>query len=154
MSADAESVVTFTIDGATCGVPLQYVERALPMPAVAMLPEAPSVILGVINLHGAVVPVLDLRRRLGLPHRPYGASAHLLVVRTARRRLAIAADQVVGVARLPHDSVAAVDSATSRAGAVTGAAALPGGLVLLHDVEAFVAAADEEQLGRALQEQP
>ena len=153
VSADGESVVTFTIDGATCGVPLQCVERALPMPAVAMLPEAPAVILGVINLHGDVVPVLDLRRRLGLPDRPYGASAHLLIVRTARRRLAIAADEVVGVARLAHGSVAAVDRATSRAGAVSGAAALPAGLVLLGDIEAFVAAADEEQLGRALEAQ-
>src|SRR5262245_21471826 len=48
-------------------LPLLTVERVLPMVAVSPLPQAPSLTLGVINLHGLVVPVLDLRRRFGLP---------------------------------------------------------------------------------------
>ena len=51
-----------------------------------ILPWAAPIALGVINLHGTVVPVLDLRRRFGLPPREYGVGAHVLVARTRRRR--------------------------------------------------------------------
>src|SRR3989304_5552038 len=58
-------LVLFALDGQRYGLPLARVERALPMVAVAPLPKAPAIALGVINLHGQVIPVLDVGRRLG-----------------------------------------------------------------------------------------
>jgi purine-binding chemotaxis protein CheW len=47
---------------------------------------------GVINLHGQVIPVLDIQRRFGLPSCDCGLTAHLLVARTIRRTLALPVD--------------------------------------------------------------
>ncbi len=71
-------VVAFLIEGQQYGLSLPAVERVLPMVAVAPLPQAPAVALGVINIHGQVVPALDIRRRFGLPPREFGIRAHLL----------------------------------------------------------------------------
>lgn len=80
-------IVAFSIEGQRYGLPLASVNRVLPMVAVSPLPQAPAVTLGVINLHGDVIPVLDIRRRFGLPPRDFGVSAHLLVAQTRRRIL-------------------------------------------------------------------
>ncbi len=71
-------LVSFVIVEQQYALPLSVVERVLPMVAVSPLPHAPSIALGVINLHGQIIPVLDIRRRLGFPTRDYGLTAHLL----------------------------------------------------------------------------
>jgi chemotaxis signal transduction protein len=48
-------------------IPLSAAERVFPMPAVSPLPKSPAITLGVINLHGSVIPVLDFRSRFGFP---------------------------------------------------------------------------------------
>ena len=144
------AVVVFTVGGASCAVPLEATERALHMVAVSPLPGAPPILAGVINLHGSVVPVVDLRRRLGAAAPAYGPGAHLLLVTSARRRLALSADQVLGVRTIPEDSVVPSRLVAPGLGAVAGIAALPDGLLFIHDLEAVLSSEDEESLDRAL----
>ncbi len=62
-------------------------------PVIGMPPE----VLGVINLHGEIVPVLDLRRRLGMEVRPAHPSSPLLILYSQGHLLALLVDQVQGV---------------------------------------------------------
>ena len=144
-------VVVFVLEGARYAVPLQATERALRMVAISPLPGAPQMLAGVINLHGRVVPVVDLRRRLGLPPREYGSAAHLLVVKSPRRTLALPADEVLGLRAFPKGAVAPSERVTPGLGAVAGIAALPDGLVFIHDLEAFLTADEERGLDQALE---
>jgi len=68
----ALQLVVFDLEGQRYALPLGAVDRVLPMVAVSPLPKAPAIALGVINLHGQALPVLDIRRRFGLPTREYG----------------------------------------------------------------------------------
>jgi len=120
------------------------------MVAVSPLPGAPPILAGVINLHGSVVPVVDLRRRLGSAPRPYGLGAHLLLVTSLRRRLALSADQVLGVQTIREDSVVPSRLLAPALGGVAGIAALPDGLLFIHDLEAVLSGEDEERLDSAL----
>lgn len=142
--------VIFTLDGIRHGLPLAAAERVLPMVAVTPLPGAPDVILGVISLHGEPLPVVDIRRRLGLAPREYGVGSHLFIATTSRRRLSIPVDQVLGVEQIDAASVAKADAVAPGLGPVAGVASLPGGLVLIHDLEAFLSLDDERTLGEAL----
>ncbi len=90
-------LVAFVIDGHRYAVALGAVERVLPMVAVSPLPEAPAIALGVINVHGTIVPVVDVRRRFGLPARDFGVTTRLLLAHAGRRTLAVPADEVLGV---------------------------------------------------------
>lgn len=148
----ALELVAFLIDGTRYAVSLSAAERALPMVAVAPVPGAPPVVLGAINLEGRVVPVVDLRRRLGLPPREYGLRSHLLIVRTPRRTLAVAADEALGVVRIEADSVSPADAVIPGLGQVKGIAALPDGLLFLYDIETFLTPDEEREVGQALGE--
>jgi purine-binding chemotaxis protein CheW len=64
---DDEQVVVFRLDKEEFGVPIDSVQEIVRVPeALTHVPKAPPFVEGVINLRGAVLPVIDLRRRLGL----------------------------------------------------------------------------------------
>ncbi|MDE2058112.1 MAG: purine-binding chemotaxis protein CheW [candidate division NC10 bacterium] len=145
-------LVVFDIEGQRYAVPLNNVERVLPMVEVSPLPQAPAVVLGVMNLHGQVIPVIDLRRRLGLPLRDYGLTARLLMVRTSRRILALTADEVLGVRDVAQETITRPDALLPGIGHVAGIVSLADGLLFIHDVEACLSLNEEQRLTTALEE--
>lgn len=145
-------LVVFDIEGQRYALLLNNVERVLPMVAVSPLPQAPAVVLGVMTLHGQVIPVLDLRRRFGLPLRDYGLTARLLVVRTGRRILALAVDEVVGVREVAREIITRPDALLHGIGHVAGIVTLADGLLFIHDVEACLSLDEEQRLTTALEE--
>jgi purine-binding chemotaxis protein CheW len=146
-------VVAFALDGDRYGLPLDAVERVLPMVAVSPLPGAPEAVLGAINVHGVVVPVLDIRRRLGLPAGDLGPSARLLVARAGLRTVALPADDIAGVVDVREDSIVPPESVLSGIEHVAGVAVLVDGLLLIHDPETFFSLDEERQLAEALGEE-
>ena len=145
-------LVVFVLDGQGYALRLSGVERVLPMVAVSPLPRAPAVALGVINFHGQVVPVLDIRRRFGLSSRDYGLAAHLLVARSARRTLVLPVDEVLGVREVPVKGVTSADAVLPGIGHVAGIVALEDGLLFIHDLDTFLSLDEEGQLTEALEE--
>ena len=145
-------LVVFSIGGQRYALPLHAVERVLPMVAVSPLPQAPRVALGVINLHGRVVPVLDLQRRFGLPPRDYGLTAHLLVARTTPRILALPVDEVLEVQDVAPSAISPPDAILPGIGHVAGIVTLPDGLLFIHDLEACLSLDEERRLTEALKE--
>jgi len=64
---------------------------------MSSLPRASQVLEGVINLRGTVIPVMDMRKRFGMPDIPEGKAGKLLIVSLARQILALAVDNVLEV---------------------------------------------------------
>ena len=145
-------LVVFRLEEQRYGLPLAAVERVLPMVAVDALPKAPAVALGVINVGGRVIPVVDLRHRLGRPRREYGLTGHLLVTRTHRRTLILPVDAVLGVMAVTADAVTSPDHLLPRIGHMAGIVALPDGLLFIQDLDAVLSLDEEQQLSAALEE--
>lgn len=97
--------VTFRLNNQAYALPLDIVERALRMVAMARLPEGPSWVAGGINLHGKVIPVIDLRRRFGQPPREATLHDRLLVVRPLGQTVALIVDEVSQVLEVARDQV-------------------------------------------------
>lgn len=144
-------LIMFVVAGERWAVPVAAVERVFPMVAVAPLPGCPDVVLGAINVHGEIVPVFDPHCLLGAPAVVGRAEAQLLLVRTPRRLLALAVDEVVGVAEVPAVAVAPAEAVHHAVERLAGVAPLPDGLLLVHDVDAFLSGAEERQLEVALE---
>jgi len=145
------SLVVFGLTGQRYALPLHAVERVFPMAEVAPLPKAPAIALGVINLHGTIIPVLDIHRRFGFPPRDYGPAAHLLVARTSRRTLALPVDEVFGVREFAAEAAVPADAVLPRIGHVAGIVALADGLLFIHDLETFLSLEEEHRLSEALE---
>ena len=78
-SAEAQ-FVTLGIEREVFGVPVESVLEILDMQPVFRVPEAPAYMLGLIDLRGRSVPVLDLRTKLGLPSVPPTETTRILVI--------------------------------------------------------------------------
>ena len=143
--------IVFTTGDLRCAVALVQVVRVVRMVALTALPEAPPVILGVFDYHGEILPVASTRRRFQKPERPPQLSDQLLIVQTRYRRLALAVDAVAGVVSV--DPAQIIPSAAVVPGLefVRGITRLPGeGLVLLHDIDAFLSLDEDAQTTAAL----
>jgi purine-binding chemotaxis protein CheW len=75
--------LTFLLAGQEYGVDILRVQEIKGWDKVTAIPHTPDYVLGVINLRGSVVPVLDLRRRFGMADVAFGPTTVIIVVRAA-----------------------------------------------------------------------
>jgi purine-binding chemotaxis protein CheW len=147
---ETRRLVTFAAGGLRFGIPLEASDRALRMVAISPLPGAPSFLIGTVNVHGELVPVADVCRRLSLPAPAYGPETHLLLARTSRRRVALAAQEVQGVIDVSPADILSGASLAPFTRPVSGALGRPEGILFISDLETFLSADEESQLDRAL----
>jgi purine-binding chemotaxis protein CheW len=149
-SADAAvQVLVVHVATVRCGFVLDDVSEVLPAVETAALPGAPEVIGGVIDLRGALVPVLDLRRRLGLPGRPPHVDDHVVVCNVGARIVAIWVDRAADVLTIARRDLAPLDG-VAQAGYMPGVTRRDDGLMLVYDVRSFLAADEALRLDTAL----
>ncbi len=104
-----------------------------------LVPGAPAAVVGVMNLRGGVLPVVEARSLLGLPPRVGGSGrGHALVLADGDRRAAVRIDRVLGLAPLEEVRPPAEADATGLA--VGEISVQPGGRATLLDARAMLAA--------------
>jgi purine-binding chemotaxis protein CheW len=142
-------LVVFGLDGMRHALPLAAVERVVHAVAVTPLPGAPAPGVGAVDVAGTIVPVYCLRRRFGLGERPLDPADQFVLARTARRRVAVVVDQVQGVLDCDRAPVPAEGLLPGLAppGALVQ---LDDGLLLIHDLEAFLSEPQERALAATL----
>src|SRR5690606_13941229 len=124
---------------------IAHVLRVLPMLHVEPLPGAPEIVEGMINVAGRVVPVMRLRRRLALPEREARLSDVLVLAHAGELLVALPADGAVGLLEPAHEPLPA-DDIVPGVRHVAGVVKLDDGLVLIHDLEAFLSLPERERL--------
>jgi purine-binding chemotaxis protein CheW len=144
-------LLLFLLDDSRFAIRADAVAEIIRAVAITPLPNAPAVIEGIIDLRGRMIPVFDLRRRFGLPPRELRASDHFIVVRAATRLAALHVDQVLDLTDAADDAIEPMTAAVSSAKHVDGVAHLGDGMALIHDVDAFLSAAEADALDAALE---
>ncbi len=148
---DAYELVTIRLDDNRYALPLASVERVVRAVEVTPLPKAPAIVLGVVDVQGQVVPVINIRRRFGLPERAPGLTDQFVIAHTARRSLALVADAVTDVITCRVPDLAGADGILPGVEYVEGVAKLEDGLTLIHDLDKFLSLEEETSLDRALE---
>lgn len=143
-------LVVLKLDGLRYALPLAAVDRVVRAVAVTLLPGAPDGVIGAINVRGEVLPVFDLRRRFGLAGRRPGWRDRLVLARTARRAVAICADEVDSVAAYPAARVIGAAAVVPGLAWVKGVVTLDDGLIVIHDLESFLSLDEDCALDGAL----
>ena len=143
--------VLMTVDGQSYALPLTAVDRVLRMVEVTPLPGAPDVVEGVIDIQGEVVPVVSIRRRLGLAHRRVEISDSLVVAHARNRRLAVIAESVLGVVERSSDDVVNTSGIARGNQYIEGLLKTGDGLVLIQDLDKFFSFEEESSLEQAME---
>jgi purine-binding chemotaxis protein CheW len=151
MTLETELVV-FVLNEQRFALALAVVERVLRVAEITPLPHAPEVVLGVINVGGRVLPVIDVRRRLRLPAREHQLGDQLLIVRLRERTVMLLVDAVLGLETVPADRIVTETNILPSLPYVAGVARLPDGLIVIHDLDRFLTLDEERELEAALAE--
>lgn len=149
---DRMNMVVFLVERQRYGLPLGMVERIIRAVEVTSLPTSPEMVLGAIDVEGRVLPVLNLRRRLGLPERTIHPAQQFVLAKTARRAVALVIDEVLDVVEAPATGIVEPHQVAPGLEHLCGVAQLADGLVLIYDLERFLSLEEERALDRALEE--
>jgi purine-binding chemotaxis protein CheW len=142
-------LLVFSVEAQRYALRISCVLRVLPMLHIEPLPSAPDVVAGMINVAGQVVPVMSLRRRLGLSERQARLSDVLVLAKAGEITAALPADTVVGVLDPAHVPMPAADIVPGVAH-IAGVVKLEDGLVLIHDLDLFLSLPERDRLLGAL----
>jgi purine-binding chemotaxis protein CheW len=107
-AAEADALAqlcTFRIAGEDYAIDIMRVREIIHPGPITPVPRAPAFVEGVIRLRGDVIPVIDVRKRFGLPGTPATRKSRFLVVNVAGRRIALVVDEVREVLRLPRSEI-------------------------------------------------
>ncbi|MDQ3812503.1 MAG: chemotaxis protein CheW [Armatimonadota bacterium] len=146
-----DRLVIFTVEGRQSALPLSAVERVVRVVEVTPLPEAPDIVLGVINVQGQVIPVISLRRLLRLPERELELSDQLIIARTSRRPVALVADAVRGVMECAGQEVVAPEAILPGLEYVEGVVKSEDELIFIYNLDAFLSFEVEKTIEAALE---
>ncbi len=155
-------LVLFTLDGWSFALELAMVHRVVRAFEVTPLPNAPPVILGIVDVQGEISAVVNLRHRFHLPERELTPSDQFILVNMAlptsspasspalKRRLALVVDAVTGVIDVEQESIAVGDEIVVDLEYVQGIAKLEGDLVLIHNLARCLSLDEAKVLSDAL----
>ncbi len=99
-------LLAFELNGDRYAVPIERVREIVRMRLITPVPRVPEAILGVISLRGAIIQVLDLRRRLGLPPAETSRRTRIVVIHGEDRQVTgLLVDAVSEVLRVTNDEI-------------------------------------------------
>jgi purine-binding chemotaxis protein CheW len=147
---DQSQILIFSLDEPRYALYLSAVERVVRAVETTPLPKAPEFILGVINVQGQVIPVVDIRPCFGMPRREVDQNDQFILAHTSRRLVALVADSVVGIHNLAERELVSARQVLPGATYIRGLVKVAGDLVLLCDLDQFLSFDDEKALQVAL----
>jgi purine-binding chemotaxis protein CheW len=150
-NGDERQLVVFQLGAELYGVEISRVHEIIRLQSVTKVPRSPAFVEGVINLRGKVIPVVDLRRRFGLPTAEHTRASRIVVVELGDQVVGIVVDGVSEVLRVntatvepPSPVVAGIDSEYLH-----GIAKLTDRLVILLDLDRILARDERRALETA-----
>jgi purine-binding chemotaxis protein CheW len=136
-----EHLATFFLDREEYGVDVRQVQEIRRTTEITSVPRAPEFIRGVINLRGRILPVLDLKRKLGLGEVEAGRATRIVVVRVKDRLLGLLVDGASQVLKVEVSRIEPPPEEVVEKGGdyIRGVAKLDDRLIILVDLERLLA---------------
>lgn len=148
---DEFQLVVFELGEERYGLDIATVYEIIRHQPVTAVPQAPPFVEGVINLRGRIIPVVDLRRRFGMPSGQVTRATRIVVCEAAGTRVGLVVDGVSEVLMAPIDAVEQTPevASTDEADYLRGIAKLGERLVILLDLGGLLGTADAAAIGEA-----
>lgn len=151
-SKEVLQLVTFRLGNEEFSLDILRVQEIIRHMELTRVPRTPDFVEGVINLRGRVIPVLDLRKRFGLPADERTNETRIIVVDVDNRTVGLKVDAVSEVLRLPADTVEPPPTIVTGAESdyIKGVGKLEGRLIILLDVSKILTSTERDALGHQL----
>ncbi len=105
MNKNKETLLCFEVDSQRFAIPISAVERVIRAVAVTGVPDAKNIIYGMMDFHGQVIPVINLRERFSLAKKPVEAKDRFLIAKSETRKFALAIDAVEDIMKVTSQDI-------------------------------------------------
>jgi purine-binding chemotaxis protein CheW len=148
----ATQYLTVNLADEEYGIDILAVREIRGWTSVTRIPQAPGYVLGVLNLRGAIVPVLDLRLRFGLSREEYSGTTVTVIITVAGRLFGIVVDAVSDVLDVEQNNVRPVPDMGTAVDTeyLKGLTSIGERMVLLLDADKLLQPQDAQMLSAAL----
>ncbi len=124
----------FTLMNQNYAIDLSCVERGIHAVEITPVPEKLRSLMGMINVHGKIIPVLNIRKKFNLPDREIDIDDYIIIVNISDITAAFIADAIVGVMDISDDEFITSDEILPHLQNVEGVVKLNGGMIFIHDL--------------------
>lgn len=93
------------VEGENFALNIMIIKEIARLPEITRIPQAPDFLEGFINLRGAVIPLINLSRRLGLGTGALQAKSRVVIVKHEKEEFGLAVDEILGVIRIPASEI-------------------------------------------------
>jgi purine-binding chemotaxis protein CheW len=145
-------LIVFSIDEQRYALPLSTVERVVRAVEVTTLPKAPVIVLGVVNVQGRIIPVVNIRRRFGLQEQEINLNDHMVIACTSKRNIAFLADNVSGVIGIPEKEVVKPEEILPGIEYVKGIVKQDDGMIHILDIDSILTLGEVKSMDDWLEE--
>ncbi|EKB20020.1 MULTISPECIES: chemotaxis protein CheW [Aeromonas] len=141
--------VTFQLENETYGINVMQVQEVLRYTEIAPVPGAPEYVLGIINLRGNVVTVIDTRSRFGLPSGDVSENSRIVIIEAEKQVIGIMVDSVAEVVYLKSSEIDAAPAVGTEESAkfIQGVSNRDGQLLILVDLNKLLSDEEWEDIG-------
>jgi purine-binding chemotaxis protein CheW len=138
--------VTFRLENEKYGINVMQVQEVLRVTEIAPVPGAPEYVLGIINLRGNVVTVIDTRKRFGLMPKDMDDSTRIVIIEAEEQVVGILVDSVAEVVDLRESEIETAPNVGTEDSAkfIQGVASQDGELLIIVDLNKLLT--DEQWL--------
>ena len=141
-------LVSFKIEKEEFGIDILKVQEINKLVQITKVPNAPHFVDGVVNLRGRIIPIIDLRTRLGLPKKEHNKDPRIIVIELNNNTIGFIVDAVSEVLRISSDIIEAPPTISKGIDSdyITSVAKLDDRLLILLDLEKLLSEVEVEQV--------
>jgi purine-binding chemotaxis protein CheW len=147
-----EQLLVFAISHLRCALQISTIERVARSAEITVAPKAPANVIGLLIVHGNIVPVLDIRRLFRLPPQEMTLDDHIIVARTSSRAMAIIVDAVIGVTECDGQDILAPERLYPGIAYLEGIARLQDGILFIYNLDTFLSSTEKAEIEDLLTE--
>ncbi len=137
-------LVNFNLQDDEYGFQIDFVQEVRRMKKVVCVPEAPEFVEGVIKLRGNVIPVINLRKRLGLVEKEHERSTRIIIVKVNDHILGVIVDSVNEVLTVSEESIDHPDFVSKDTTFLRGVGKIPGRMIFIVDIDKLLTLNEEK----------
>lgn len=132
--------VGFRLDETDYAIPIKTIREIILMRPITRIPQVSPDVEGLINLRGLVIPVINLRKRFGLPTREFDEETRTIVANVGERTVGCVVDAVTQVVRIAADQIQPAPASVSAVARqfISGVARVEDRLLILLDLDCLL----------------
>ncbi len=128
--------VTFKIKSEEYGVDIQNVQEITDIESITQIPNAPEYVMGIVNIRGVIIPIIDLKRRLSFYNEDSENKGRIIVINIKGKQVGFMIDDASRVLTLDDEDIdlPPIMTEAQKESYVTGIAKVEGMLILILDL--------------------